>query len=177
MCPLSGQSDEKVMAFAEPLAVAIHAAHRPASYRASEYLFPVLGPLAADCQCCENTGGRGNCLCRCESRSLSLAKEMGADVLVNPQNATWITGKRKKAISMSALKCPSSFISEYLSGGHSCTRRNGAVGMGGAMAEFPMMTLIGKEIHSEALSVLPANLIPQCHGWEWRYQSTAFTEC
>ncbi len=102
---------------------------------------------------------------------------MGADVLVNPQNDDWITGKRKKAISMSALKCPVIFISEYLSGGHSCTRRNGAGSMGGAMAEFPMMTLIGKEISSEALSVLPANLIPQCHGWRMRYQSTAFTEC
>lgn len=45
--PYPAKTDEKVMAFAEPLAVAIHAAHQAGELQGKQYLFLVLGPLAA----------------------------------------------------------------------------------------------------------------------------------
>ena len=51
------------------------------------------------------------------------------------------------------------------------------VGMGGAMAEFPMMTLIGKRFHSRLFPFYQLINTAVSAAGEWRYQSTAFTEC
>lgn len=44
MCPLSGH-DEKVMAFAEPLAVAIHAAHQAGELQGKRVFISGVGPI------------------------------------------------------------------------------------------------------------------------------------
>lgn len=100
-----------------------------------------------DCQCCENTGAAEIVCADVSPRSLSLGKEMGADVLVNPQNDDMDHWKAEKGYFDVSFE-----VSGHPSSVNTClevTRARGVmvqVGMGGAMAEFPMMTLIGKEI-------------------------------
>ena len=95
------------MAFAEPLAVAIHAAHQAGELQGKRVFISGVGPIGCLIVSAVKTLGAAEIVCADVSpRSLSLGKEMGADMLVNPQNDDMDHWKARKAISMSALKCP-----------------------------------------------------------------------
>ncbi len=139
---------KKVMAFAEPLAVAIHAAHQAGELQGKRVFISGVGPIGCLIVSAVKTLGAAEIVCADVSpRSLSLGKEMGADVLVNPQNDDMDHWKAEKGYFDVSFE-----VSGHPSSVNTClevTRARGVmvqVGMGGAMAEFPMMTLIGKEI-------------------------------
>ena len=100
----------------------------------------------------ENTGAAEIVCTDVSPRSLSLGKEMGADVLVKPtkrRHGSLESGKGYFDVSFEVSGHPSS-VNTCLE----VTRARSVmvqVGMGGAMAEFPMMTLIGKEISLQRL--------------------------
>ena len=107
-----------------------------------------VGPIGCLIVSAVKTLGAAEIVCADVSpRSLSLGKEMGADVLVNPQNDDMDHWKAEKGYFDVSFE-----VSGHPSSVNTClevTRARGVmvqVGMGGAMAEFPMMTLIGKEI-------------------------------
>lgn len=78
MCPLSGKADEKVMAFAEPLAVAIHAAHQAGELQGKRVFISGVGPIGCLIVSAVKTLGAAEIVCADVSpRSLSLGKEMG----------------------------------------------------------------------------------------------------
>lgn len=146
--PYPAKADEKVMAFAEPLAVAIHAAHQAGELQGKRVFISGVGPIGCLIVSAVKTLGAAEIVCADVSpRSLSLGKEMGADVLVNPQNDDMDHWKAEKGYFDVSFE-----VSGHPSSVNTClevTRARGVmvqVGMGGAMAEFPMMTLIGKEI-------------------------------
>ncbi|EPN7387801.1 L-idonate 5-dehydrogenase [Escherichia coli] len=146
--PYPAKADEKVMAFAEPLAVAIHAAHQAGELQGKRVFISGVGPISCVIVSAVKTLGAAEIVCADVSpRSLSLGKEMGADVLVNPQNDDMDHWKAEKGYFDVSFE-----VSGHPSSVNTClevTRARGVmvqVGMGGAMAEFPMMTLIGKEI-------------------------------
>jgi L-idonate 5-dehydrogenase len=146
--PFSADANEKVMAFAEPLAVAIHAAHEAGDLQGKRVFISGVGPIGCLIISAVKTLGAAEIVCADVSpRSLSLAAKMGADTLINPQHddlAPWKTEKGYFDVSFEVSGHPSS-ITTCLE----VTRAKGVmvqVGMGGAVPEFPMMMLIAKEI-------------------------------
>ncbi|MCZ5435562.1 L-idonate 5-dehydrogenase, partial [Escherichia coli] len=133
------KADEKVMAFAEPLAVAIHAAHQAGELQGKRVFISGVGPIGCLIVSAVKTLGAAEIVCADVSpRSLSLGKEMGADVLVNPQNDDMDHWKAEKGYFDVSFE-----VSGHPSSVNTClevTRARGVmvqVGMGGAMAEFP----------------------------------------
>lgn len=146
--PWPEQADEKAMAFAEPLAVAIHAAHEAGDLQGKHVFISGVGPIGCLIVSAVKTLGAAEVVCAdISTRSLSLARQMGADTLVNPQHDSldgWKAEKGYFDISFEVSGHPSS-ISTCLE----VTRAKGVmvqVGMGGAVPNFPMMMVISKEI-------------------------------
>lgn len=146
--PYPQEADEKVMAFAEPLAVAIHAAHEAGDLQGKRVFISGVGPIGCLIVSAVKTLGAAEIVCADISpRSLSLAQQMGADTLINPQQDSLEEWKKEKGyfdVSFEVSGHPSS-ITTCLE----VTRAKGVmvqVGMGGAVPDFPMMMLIGKEI-------------------------------
>ena len=107
-----------------------------------------VGPIGCLIVSAVKTLGAAEVVCADVSpRSLSLAQQMGADTLVNPQHDSldqWKTEKGYFDISFEVSGHPSSMTTCL-----EVTRAKGVmvqVGMGGAVPDFPMMMLIGKEI-------------------------------
>lgn len=141
-------ADDKMMAFSEPLAVAIHAAHQAGDLQGKRVFISGVGPIGCLIVSAVKTLGAAEIVCADISpRSLALAKEMGADTLLDPRNADLASWKAEKGyfdISFEVSGNPTS-INTCLE----VTRAKGVmvqVGMGGAVPEFPMMLLIAKEI-------------------------------
>lgn len=146
--PYPAEADEKVMVFAEPLAVAIHAAHEAGDLQGKRVFISGVGPIGCLVASAVKTLGAAEIVCADVSpRSLSLAAQMGADTLVNPLHDSLDGWKEEKGyfdISFEVSGHPSS-VTTCLE----VTRAKGTmvqVGMGGAVPEFPMMMLIAKEI-------------------------------
>lgn len=136
------------MAFAEPLAVAIHAAHEAGDLQGKRVFISGVGPIGCLIVSVVKTLGAAEVVCAdISTRSLSLARQMGADTLVNPQHDSldgWKAEKGYFDISFEVSGHPSS-ISTCLE----VTRAKGVmvqIGMGGAVPNFPMMMVISKEI-------------------------------
>ncbi|MGC7979279.1 zinc-binding dehydrogenase, partial [Salmonella enterica] len=107
-----------------------------------------VGPIGCLIVSAVKTLGAAEVVCAdISTRSLSLARQMGADTLVNPQHDSldgWKAEKGYFDISFEVSGHPSS-ISTCLE----VTRAKGVmvqVGMGGAVPNFPMMMVISKEI-------------------------------
>ena len=82
--PYPQHADEKVMAFAEPLAVAIHAAHEAGDLQGKRVFISGVGPIGCLIVSAVKTLGAAEIVCADISpRSLSLAQQMGADTLIN----------------------------------------------------------------------------------------------
>lgn len=146
--PFSGHADAKTMAFAEPLAVAIHAAHQAGDLQGKRVFISGVGPIGCLIVSAVKTLGVAEIVCADISpRSLELAKKMGADTLLDPRSADLTPWKAEKGyfdVSFEVSGHPTS-ITTCLE----VTRAKGAmvqVGMGGAVPDFPMMMLIAKEI-------------------------------
>ncbi|AKL14685.1 TPA: L-idonate 5-dehydrogenase [Kluyvera intermedia] len=146
--PFSGNADAKTMAFAEPLAVAIHAAHQAGDLQGKRVFISGVGPIGCLIVSAVKTLGAAEIVCAdISSRSLELAQKMGADTLLDPRSADLTPWKAEKGyfdVSFEVSGNPTS-ITTCLE----VTRARGAmvqVGMGGAVADFPMMMLIAKEI-------------------------------
>lgn len=146
--PFSGHADAKTMAFAEPLAVAIHAAHQAGDLQGKRVFISGVGPIGCLIVSAVKTLGAAEIVCADISpRSLELAKKMGADTLLDPRSADLKPWKAEKGyfdVSFEVSGHPTS-ITTCLE----VTRAKGAmvqVGMGGAVPDFPMMMLIAKEI-------------------------------
>ncbi|EJJ4222908.1 alcohol dehydrogenase catalytic domain-containing protein [Salmonella enterica] len=88
--PYPQQADEKVMAFAEPLAVAIHAAHEAGDLQGKRVFISGVVPIGCLIVSAVKTLGAAEIVCadissRSLSLALALAQRMGADTLINPQ--------------------------------------------------------------------------------------------
>jgi L-idonate 5-dehydrogenase len=80
--PFSGNADAKTMAFAEPLAVAIHAAHQAGDLQGKRVFISGVGPIGCLIVSAVKTLGAAEIVCAdISSRSLELAQKMGADTL------------------------------------------------------------------------------------------------
>lgn len=146
--PFSADANAKTMAFAEPLAVAIHAAHQAGNLQGKCVFISGVGPIGCLIVSAVKTLGAAEIVCADISpRSLDLAQKMGADTLIDPRNADLTPWKAEKGyfdISFEVSGNPTSI--------HTClevTQAKGVmvqVGMGGTVPDFPMMMLIAKEI-------------------------------
>lgn len=146
--PYPDEASEKVMAFAEPLAVAIHAAHEAGDLQGKRVFISGVGPIGCLIVSAVKTLGAAEVVCADISpRSLSLAQQMGADTVVDPRETSFERWKADKGyfdISFEVSGHPSS-VTTCLE----VTRAKGVmvqVGMGGSVPDFPLMMLTGKEI-------------------------------
>lgn len=79
--PSPQQADEKVMAFAEPLAVAIHAAHEADDLQGKRVFISGVGPIGCLIVSAVKTLGAAEVACAdISAPARSLARQMGADL-------------------------------------------------------------------------------------------------
>ncbi len=92
------------MAFAEPLAVAIHAAHEAGDLQGNHVFISGVGPIGCLIVSAVKRWARRKWYVPISAPVLSLARQMGADTLVNPQHDSLDDWKAEKGISISVLK-------------------------------------------------------------------------
>lgn len=142
-----GASDD-VMTFAEPLAVAIHAAKQAGDLENKTVFISGVGPIGCLIVSAVKHLGAKEIICTdISSRCLNIASQMGATEVLhaNDDFTKYLQHKGEFDISFEVSGHPSS-IERCLS----VTKARGTivqVGMGGAVPSFPIMTLIAKEIN------------------------------
>ncbi|CAI0709515.1 L-idonate 5-dehydrogenase [Serratia entomophila] len=141
--------DDKVMVFAEPLAVAIHAAKQPGDVAGKKAFVSGVGPIGCLLVAALKALGAAEIVCADLSpRCLDIAGEMGAGVLLHAANddfSAYLQDKGYFDIAFEAAGHPSS-LQRCLE----ITRAKGTVvqvGMGGSFPDFPLMLLIAKELN------------------------------
>ncbi|CAI0710868.1 L-idonate 5-dehydrogenase [Serratia entomophila] len=141
--------DDKVMVFAEPLAVAIHAAKQPGDVAGKKAFVSGVGPIGCLLVAALKALGAAEIVCADLSpRCLAIAGEMGAGVLLHAANddfSAYLQDKGYFDIAFEAAGHPSS-LQRCLE----ITRAKGTVvqvGMGGSFPDFPLMLLIAKELN------------------------------
>lgn len=146
--PFSDNADPRVMAFAEPLAVAIHAAHQAGEIRDKKVFISGVGPIGCLLVSAVKALGASEVVCADVSEhSLSLASKMGADTLVNISTDDLTSWKQDKGYFDIAFE-----VSGQAASVSTCldvVRARSTlvlVGMIGTMPDFPLLTLIAKEI-------------------------------
>jgi len=147
--PYAADASEQVMAFAEPLAVAIHAAHQAGDLQGKRVFISGVGPIGCLIISAVKTLGAAEIVCADISpRSLEMAQQMGATQIVNAASGDftgWMADKGYFDVTFEASGHPASLqrCLEVV-----CARGTVVqVGMGGAFPDFPLMTLIAKEIN------------------------------
>lgn len=146
--PFDNQSDERVMVFAEPLAVAIHAVNQAGDVRGKRVFVSGVGPIGCLVVAAAKVMGAAEIICAdISERSLTLATAMGATKVVHAQDGDFTEYLKEKGyfdVSFEVSGHPQS-VTRCLE----VTRAKGTqvqVGMGSAIPDFPMMMLIAKEI-------------------------------
>lgn len=146
--PFDKSLDERVMAFAEPLAVAVHAVNQAAAGIGKTVFVSGVGPIGSLIVAAAKAAGAKEIVCAdISERCLAIAARMGADKTLNAGQddvADYAKEKGYFDIAFEVSGHPLS-ISRCLE----LTRANGTlvqVGMGGAVPQFPMMMVIAKEI-------------------------------
>ncbi|ACS84038.1 L-idonate 5-dehydrogenase [Musicola paradisiaca] len=146
--PFDNQADDRVMVFAEPLAVAIHAVNQAGDIKGKRVFVSGVGPIGCLVVAAAKAMGAAEIVCADVSeRSLALASTMGATQTVHAQSGDFSDYLRDKGyfdISFEVSGHPQSIVRCL-----EVTRAKGVqvqVGMGGAVPDFPMMMLIAKEI-------------------------------
>lgn len=139
---------DDVMAFAEPLAVTIHAAKQAGDLTGKKVFVSGVGPIGCLVVAAVKALGAAEIVCADMSqRCLDLAKAMGATKTLHAANDDFSSYGEHKGyfdVSFEASGHPSS-IERCLA----ITKARGTliqVGMGGPVPEFNLMTLIAKEI-------------------------------
>lgn len=146
--PFDDQASEQVMAFAEPLAVAIHAVNQSGDIKGKKVFISGVGPIGCLVVAAAKAMGAKEIVCTdVSARSLTMASAMGATTVLNAVSADFSSYLKDKGyfdVSFEVSGHPQS-ISRCLA----VTRAKGTmvqVGMGGAVPDFPIMMLIAKEI-------------------------------
>ncbi len=146
--PFNHDADEKVMVFAEPLAVCIHAANQAGDLSGKKVFISGVGPIGCLIAAAAKAKGAAEIVCAdISERSLSMAQQMGATRTIHAASGdftAYLADKGYFDVSFEASGHPSS-LQRCLE----VTRARGTlvqVGMGGAVPNFPIMLLIAKEI-------------------------------
>lgn len=146
--PFDNQADEKVMVFAEPLAVCIHAANQAGELQGKRVFISGVGPIGCLIAAAVKAKGAAEVVCADVSeRSLEMAVAMGATETLHAADGDftpYLADKGYFDVSFEASGHPSS-LTRCLE----VTRAKGTVvqvGMGGDVPGFPIMMLIAKEI-------------------------------
>ncbi|TCV96745.1 L-idonate 5-dehydrogenase [Biostraticola tofi] len=147
--PYEDQADSKAIAFAEPLAVAIHAVNVAGTLVGKKVLVIGAGPIGCLILAAARSAGAAELAASDVSeRCLELARTMGADAVFNPMTGGSATpyqenrgyfdvvfeasGSPAAIASTVALTCPGGTVVQ--------------VGMGVASVEYPVMPMLVKEI-------------------------------
>jgi len=146
--PFDNALDARVMAFAEPLAVAIHAVNQAGEIKGKNVFISGVGPIGSLLVAAAKASGAREIICADVSqRCLDIASQMGATKTLHAANDDFSVYAEQKGyfdICFEVSGHPQS-ITRCLE----LTRAKGTlvqVGMGGVTPEFPMMMLIAKEI-------------------------------
>jgi len=145
--PFPQECDDKVMVFAEPLAVCIHATHQAGELTGKRVFISGVGPIGCLIAAAAQVGGAAEVVCSdISARSLHMAKQMGATQVVNAESddiTHWMADKGYFDVAFEAAGHPAS-LQRCLD--VVCAKgRLVQVGMGGS-SDVPLMTLIAKEI-------------------------------
>lgn len=147
--PFDNRCDEKVMVFAEPLAVCIHATNQAGDLQGKKVFISGVGPIGCLIAAAAKARGAAEVVCAdISERSLAMAVAMGATDTIHAADgdfAPYLAEKGYFDVSFEASGHPSS-LTRCLE----VTRAKGTlvqVGMGGDVPGFPIMTLIAKEIN------------------------------
>lgn len=147
--PFDQYLDEKVMVFAEPLAVCIHAVNQAGEVAGKRLFISGVGPIGCLIAAAARASGAAEVVCTdISERSLTLAKAMGANIAIDANKgdfSSYLAEKGYFDISFEASGHPSSVIRCL-----EVTRARGTVvqvGMGGDIPNFPIMRVIAKEIN------------------------------
>ena len=143
------QVSDRLMVFAEPLAVAIHAVNQAGDIKGKTVFVSGVGPIGSLIVAAAKAKGAKEIVCAdLSERCLSLAQEMGANIALDAAKGDFAPYQAEKGyfdVSFDASGHPSS-IRRCLE----LTRARGTlvqVGMGGAVNDFPLMMLIAREIN------------------------------
>ncbi|MBS0877795.1 MULTISPECIES: L-idonate 5-dehydrogenase [unclassified Tatumella] len=146
--PFDHQADEKVMVFAEPLAVCLHATYQAGELQGKKVFISGVGPIGCLIAAAAKARGATEVVCTDISpRSLAMAQQMGATLTLNAADgdfSPYLAEKGYFDVSFEASGHPASLIRCL-----DVTRARGTlvqVGMGDDIPGFPLMTLIAKEI-------------------------------
>ncbi|WP_413453469.1 L-idonate 5-dehydrogenase [Erwinia persicina] len=146
--PYDNAGDDKVMVFAEPLAVCIHAANQGGELQGKKVFISGVGPIGCLIAAAARAKGAAEVVCADVSeRSLEMAVAMGATATVHAASGDftpYLADKGYFDVAFEASGHPSS-LTRCLE----VTRAKGTlvqVGMGGDVPAFPIMMLIAKEI-------------------------------
>lgn len=140
--------DDEIMVFAEPLAVAIHAAKQGGDLKGKRVFISGVGPIGCLVIASVKALGAQEIICAdISQRCLNLALEMGATKVLhaNDDFSEYAQHKGEFDVSFEASGHPSS-IERCLE----VTKAKGTIvqiGMGSNISNFPLMTLITKEIN------------------------------
>jgi L-idonate 5-dehydrogenase len=147
--PYHGSVTPKVMAFSEPLAVAIHAVNVAGSLVGKKILVIGAGPIGCLIVAASRCAGAAEIVASDVSeRCLELAKEMGATQTVNPMTSgsmqPFTANKGYFDVVFEASGNPGAIVSTV-----ELTRPGGTVvqlGMGASNVDYPVMAMLVKEI-------------------------------
>lgn len=148
--PYGADRDDRVMVFAEPLAVAIHAAKQPGDVTGKKVFVSGVGPIGCLLVAALKALGAAEILCADLSpRCLAIARQMGADRCLHAADDDDVSDYQQDKgyfdIAFEVAGHPQS-LQRCLE----ITRAKGTVvqvGMGGSFPDFPLMLLIAKELN------------------------------
>ncbi|MGR6980101.1 L-idonate 5-dehydrogenase [Testudinibacter sp. P27/CKL/0425] len=146
--PYPQEISDDVMTFAEPLAVAIHAGKQAGDLKNKRVFISGVGPIGCLIVAAVKVLGAKEIICTdISQRCLNIASQMGATktLLADEDFSEYLTHKGECDISFEVSGHPSS-MERCLA----VTKAKGTivqVGMGGNIPDFPIMTLIAKEIN------------------------------
>ncbi|WP_241576802.1 L-idonate 5-dehydrogenase [Rosenbergiella collisarenosi] len=145
--PFAASLDERVMVFAEPLAVCLHALNQAGGVTNKRVFVSGVGPIGCLIVAAAKASGASEIVCSdISARALALADTLGASatLLADDEMVSYRTDKGVFDVSFEASGHPSASTRCI-----DVTRAKGCivqVGMGGDIPQFPMMTVIAKEL-------------------------------
>lgn len=147
--PYSDEADAKIIAFAEPLAVALHAIHQAGDLVGKKVLVTGSGPIGCLVMASAFAAGASEIVATDMSeRCRTLAVEMGASQAIDPNDISttsrWQENGGYFDVCFEASGSPAAIASTV-----GFTRPKGRIvqlGMGAASLEFPLGSLLVKEI-------------------------------
>lgn len=147
--PFSDHVDPKVVAFAEPLAVALHAIHQAGDMVGKKVLVTGSGPIGCLVIAAAFAAGAGEIVATdMSARCRELALEMGATRAIDPTDSALTAGWQEDGgyfdLCFEASGAPAAIASTV-----GFTRPKGRIvqlGMGAASLDFPLGPLLVKEI-------------------------------